>query len=282
MQDVDYFQTFAPTPSPASVKILAAVANEHGLNFFHLDVAQAFICAKLDAEIHIKLPGGCGDMSKKIVRLNRSTYVLNQSGRQWAGLLIENVVEYGMEQCRTDKRVFRMVVDGKVELIVAVHVDDGVIAGADDTCGDFHAALTTKFSTNYLVELTWYTGCAFMRNWELGTLEITQYAFVERMLTRFGVNSSSDIPATPGVELGPREQGEPKGDWSYREAVGRLMWLSTMTRQDISNAVRAVARHSHNPTDRHWKVVLTIMAYLHGTRCMELRFVRDSGLDLTA
>ena len=34
VQDVDYFQTFAPTPSSASVKILAAVANEHGLKIF--------------------------------------------------------------------------------------------------------------------------------------------------------------------------------------------------------------------------------------------------------
>ena len=84
------------------------------------------------------------------------------------------------------------------------------------------------------------------------------------------------------ASTGSREEGEPKGDWPYREAVGSLMWLSTMTRPGISNAVRAVARHSHNPTDRHWKVVLTIMAYLHGTRGMELTFVRDSGLDLTA
>ena len=29
VEDADYFQTFAPTPSSVSVKILAAVANEH-------------------------------------------------------------------------------------------------------------------------------------------------------------------------------------------------------------------------------------------------------------
>ena len=80
------------------------------------------------------------------------------------------------------------------------------------------------------------------------------------MLNRFGVNSCSDIPATPDVELGPREEGETKGDWPYRGAVGSLMWLPTMTRLDISNAVRAVARHYHNPTDRRWKAVLKIMA----------------------
>ena len=43
-----------------------------------------------------------------------------------------------------------------------------------------------------------------------------------------------------------------------------------------------MARHSHNPTNRHRKAVLKIMAYLHGTWGMGLTFVRDSGLDLTA
>ena len=109
---------------------------------------------------------------------------------------------------------------------------------------DFHTALTAKFTTNRLGELAWYTGCAFKRNWELGTLGITLKAFVESMLNRLGVNSSSDIPATPGVELRRREEGDPKGDWSYREGVGRLMWLSTTTRPGISNAVRVVACHS--------------------------------------
>ena len=82
-----------------------------------------------------------------------------------------------------------MVVDGKVELIMAVHVDDIVIAGSDEACRDFHAALNTKFPTNSLGELIWYTGCAFKRNWELGTLEITQKAFLESMLNRFALKA---------------------------------------------------------------------------------------------
>ena len=87
---------------------------------------------------------------------------------------------------------------------------------------------------------TWYTGCAIERDWDLGTLDVTQKAFTESMLNRFSVNSSSDIPATPGVEVGPREEDEPKGGWPYREAVGSLMRLATMTRPEVSNAERAV------------------------------------------
>ena len=49
----------------------------------------------------------------------------------------------------------------------------------------------------------------------MGTLEIAQKAFIERMLKCFVNNSSSGIPATPGVDLGPREEGELGGDWPY-------------------------------------------------------------------
>ena len=144
--------------------------------------------------------------------------------------------------------MFRVVVDGKVALIMAVHADDTVIAGSDETCRDFHAVLVRKFPTNNLGELTWYTGCSFECGWELGALEITQNTFIESMPKGFGVNSSSDIPATPGVELDLREEGKVGGGWSYRGNVGSLLWLSTILRPGIPNAVRAVARHSHNPT----------------------------------
>ena len=47
VQDVDYFQTFAPIPSSASLKILAAVANGQGLKIFDLDVTQD--CARANS-----------------------------------------------------------------------------------------------------------------------------------------------------------------------------------------------------------------------------------------
>ena len=53
--------------------------------------------------------------------------------------------------------------------------------------------------------------------------------------------------------------GESSGAWPYREAAGGPMRLVVMTRPDIGNAVRAVARQSHNPTARHWKAVIQII-----------------------
>ena len=79
-------------------------------------------------------------MSETTVCLNLTLYGRKQSGWQWAGLLAETVVEYGMEQCRTDPCICRMVVDGKVEVIMVDRSDDTVIADSDETCKYFHAA----------------------------------------------------------------------------------------------------------------------------------------------
>ena len=60
------------------------------------------------------------------------------------------MVEFKLEQSRNDPCVFRMVVDGTVELIIAVHADNIVIAGSDEACREFHAVLRSKCPTNIL------------------------------------------------------------------------------------------------------------------------------------
>ena len=66
-------------------------------------------------------------------------------------------------------------------------------------------------------------------------------------MKRFDVESIPNIPASPGTDLRPKQDDEPGGGWPVRDTVGSLMWLSTMTRLDITNAVRAVARYAREP-----------------------------------
>ena len=228
----------------------------------------------------MRLPGVCGDKSGTIVRLKRTLYGLKQSGRQWANLLAETLVKYGLEQCKADPCVFRKVAEGRVEMIVGVYVDDIMVAGSIEACGRLHAGLNKEFPTNDLGELTYYTGCAFERDWELGTIKVSQGAYVESIVKRFNVQTTSPIPASPGADVGPKKEDEPIATEPFREAVGCLMWGSTMTRPDITNAVRAVARQAHAPTARLWSAITKTIADLHGTKDLGITYVRGSGLDL--
>ena len=57
--------------------------------------------------------------------------------------------------------------------------------------------------------------------------------------------------------------------------------MSGITRPDVSSAMRAVARHAHNPAARHWKVVRKIIAYLETAKDLGVVFRRGGDLKLS-
>ena len=58
------------------MRLLSAIAYELDLAVCHFDVEQAFVQFKLDKSVFIRLPRGCGRLSDKIVRLNKSLFGL--------------------------------------------------------------------------------------------------------------------------------------------------------------------------------------------------------------
>ena len=87
-------------------------------------------------------------------------------------------------------------------------------------------------------------------------------------------------PRFPCEQLQVREEDVEAGDEQFREVVGSLMWIANQTRPDISNAVRAVARHSHEPKKSHWKAAQKILNYLLETAHLGMKFKRDASVDV--
>ena len=50
-------------------------------------------------------------------------------------------------------------------------------------------------------------------------------------------------------------------DANFREVVGRLMWIANQTRPDISYAVRAIARLSHDLKKVHVRAARKVLEY---------------------
>ncbi|CAB1096632.1 unnamed protein product [Ectocarpus sp. CCAP 1310/34] len=278
--NVDYFHSSSACPSSASNKLMLAVANEKGVNFNHSDVKQAYTHATLDEEVFLKRPAGCGEKLRKIAKAERAIYGLKQSGRQWGYHAADTLVENGFEQCKADPCVFRKMVDEVVVMIIVIYVDDILVAGSDEDCEELLASLNKKFPTRNVGECEWFDGCAIERDVEAGNLKISQTAYIDSMVKRFDVQSTSRIPASPGVDLGPKRDNENGGEWPVREAIGSMMWVSTFSRPDVSFAVRAVARHAHAPAKRHWDAIQKILGYLKGTRDLSITYQRGSGLGL--
>ena len=77
------------------------------------------------------------------------------------------VEEIGLEQCKAEPCVFRLMMKDEVSLMVGVHVDDIIVFGGKNACDKFFVKLNERFPVKSQGELKMYTGCAFVRYWDM-------------------------------------------------------------------------------------------------------------------
>lgn len=82
-------------------------------------------------------------------------------------------------------------------------------------------------------------------------LDTSQSATIDKLLDRFGITSSSPLPARSSNILRARAPEEERFEGRYREAVGGLLCIVNMSRPDVSNAISEVALYAHDPTAPH-------------------------------
>ena len=198
---VDFSETFAPTVSSSCVRLLSAIAFECDLDLCHFDVDQAFVQSDLEDDVFLRLPKGCGDLSGKVVRLNKSLYGLKQASRTWHAHLTTCLRRLGFEQCMTDVCVFRLIEDGRVAITAVVHVDHISAIGQKERCDRLCADFNRTIPVKKLDDLKWYGGCRYSRDRKRGTLTISRQSFAEELVKKFHVTSVQSVPLKVGVKL---------------------------------------------------------------------------------
>ena len=109
------------SPPPQSLK--------HSL--CHFDVDQAFVQSDLEEDVYLRLPKGCGDLSGKVVRLNKRLYGLKQASRTWHAHLTTRLKSLGFEQYVC---VFRLIEGGRAAITAVVYVDEIFVVGQKERC----------------------------------------------------------------------------------------------------------------------------------------------------
>lgn len=281
---IDFGELYAPTVDVSSVRLLAAYACVMNLCLFHFDITQAFVRAELSETVFIRLPPGCGVLSGKVVQLIKSLYGLRQASRQWFGMLKKILLALKFEQCKADACVFRLIEEGKVAILLVFHVDDIFVVGEKERIDRFGEDMNKSVPTKNLGELRWYSGCFYERDWKAGRIKISQQTYVEELGEQYGVKSGGAVPLSVGCKLWDFDMDEPDVRHPFRELIGALLWVARLTRPDILNAVRAVARYCSAPKMVHWKAALGILGYTVGTSTFGISFQRDTveGFSLVA
>ena len=161
------------------MRLLSATTCELDLDVCHFYVEQALVQSKLDEDVFLCLPKGCGRLSGKIVRLNKSFYRLKQASRLWYAHIMSCLKMVDFQQCLADACVFRLVEEGPVAIIAVVHVDSTFAVGLKSMCDVFWDELNRMVLVKNLSELRWYRGCHYTWEREMDILTISQKTFAD-------------------------------------------------------------------------------------------------------
>lgn len=268
-QGLDLQNNRSPTCSADTIRAMHSLGVSLGHVRTLIDVKSAFLLAELDeSEVYvIKLPEGINIPANKVARLRRGLYGLASSPKRFNKLLSGVLNEYGFKVSPFDECLFTLQ-DGTM---VATHVDDLCLYSSKDRSDNFVRYLKTKFEITIEKEST-YLSIAIADQQD-GSVVLSQKRAVDQLVADFDIGAKHvlklgsapvvkrSVPAFISTVAGEDTLQAPR----YRELVGRLLYLATSTRPDISNAVRLAGSFSANSTDEHFNFVLRILRYVAST-----------------
>ena len=109
----DYWDTYAPVVTWASVQLLLIVAKIHKLDSKSINFVLAFLQADLPIPVYMELPAGVTPIEKVesnrrryVLRLNKPLYGLKSSRHNWFKKLRSGLTDRLFFQSQIDKCVF--------------------------------------------------------------------------------------------------------------------------------------------------------------------------------
>ncbi|KAL7306915.1 hypothetical protein TKK_0001074 [Trichogramma kaykai] len=143
--EIDYEETFSPVARYDSIRALIAIAANERLTLGQFDIKSAFLYGKIDSEIYMTQPQGFDDGSGRVCRLNRSIYGLKQSPRCWNNRFNTFMEKNRFTRSTSDPCMY-IRQENSEKLLMAIYVDDGLIAGSTQSAVDsFLKLLTSEF-----------------------------------------------------------------------------------------------------------------------------------------
>jgi ribonuclease HI len=217
------------------------------------------------------------------VQVLKSINGLKQSGRIWYQKFKTEMQTLGFINNDIAPCIFIKQNDTEF-VILALYVDDVNLFGTPKLLRQTINTMKSIFEMKELGEPTYCLGLQF--EYLQTGIFISQSTYTKKIIRQFNMQNS--YPVSTPMEMRSldtakdmfrrRQENEPAldSDKPYLSAIGALLYLANNTRPDISFAVSLLARHSANPTIRHWNGIKRIFRYLQGSVDMGLLFSNDN------
>jgi len=175
------------------------------------------------------------------------------------------------------------------ELIVVIYVDDNVIASKDlQKIVNFKKQLGDRFKTKDLGEVNFVLKTRVEKTHD-GGWKIHQQNYIDDLVKFYELKNEKPvyIPIQPNHKLttdllDDQEQLRAEVDTiTYRQAIGKLMYLRTCNRPDICYTVSVLSRFMTAPRETHRRFVKQLLRNVKSTRDYALIFPRSNSMTLT-
>ena len=292
----EYGETFAPTPSQASNRLVTVTALKNGWKTDQLDVKTAFLLSTLSEEHRFVMeppPGHEADPDVVWMAIS-SIYGSKAAPHYWNTdavkfITTELIDGSPFKRCHFDPCVFRHRSKrrgrkpGKVDGVLSLHVDDFAVTGEKHIRDEFKAKLAKRWPIKDLGELNVHLGVVYTWSPDRRSVELSQHAFIDELLSDFNMADCNGCH-TPQEERRLQRATSPISkeeerfmrNKDYREGVGKVNWLAQTSRPDIKGTSTQLSQHVADPRQVHWNALMRLLRYLKQTRDHVLRYTLDN------
>ncbi|KID81860.1 polyprotein [Metarhizium guizhouense ARSEF 977] len=262
--------TYASTLAGRSFRILMAIAARFDLELVQYDAVNAFVNAKMDRDIFMKMPPGHRKPGR-ILRLQRALYGLRCSPLLWQKELTRTLEELGFE--KVPQEPCCMMKNG---IIIFFYVDDIVLAyqkNKENEAKHLTDQLQRKYQLTGGNALQWFLGMEIIRDRGKRLIWLSQSAYIDK-IANLATPSPDRWPTVPmsGPEPLPyEERASIASIRRYQKKIGSILYAAVVTRPDIAFAVSRLARFNTNPSDEHHAAADKVIHYLKKTRSLALQ-----------
>jgi hypothetical protein len=261
--------TYAATLAARSFRVFMAIAARFDLELIQYDAVNAFVHAKLDENICMKMPQGYRKPGKGL-KLNRALYGLRRSPILWQKTFYSSLIEIGFTPVPHEPCC--LMHNG---ILIFFYVDDIVVAYKKDReplVQKMIQKLKQQFNLDGGSELQWFLGIRVIRDRKRKLIWLSQSTYIDKIAN---LATSSQPDATPMThdELRPYEDRASYSEINlYQRKIGSLLYAAVTTRPDIAFATSRLSRFLTNPSPQHHAAADRVLLYL--------KRYRDFGLQL--
>ena len=227
-KDKNSVRSDSPTAGKDTMKMALMIAANEGFKIKSIDIQSAYLQGKdLERKIYVRPPPE--PMTTKLWLLKKAAYGVLDGGRLFYLRLEEELKKLGLHKVHAEGALFTFVKENVFHGFVLSHVDDLLMGGDETFKNEVENELAKVFTFSKVEEKNFkYCGCNINVT-ENGDIKLDQNEYLDKLKEM--EENGADLEHLLTV----KEQRELRGK------IGEVLWLSLMTRPDLSFDINRIA-----------------------------------------